>query len=117
MSGRSGTPHETAAVERPVAVEDVLDGFGVQPMFLDQDPRGQSLRRVVVENRHGGLEHDRPPIEFPRHEMDCRTGDPDSMGPGLTLRLDTWKGREQRGGGRSECDWETRPGTFYPAGA
>jgi hypothetical protein len=45
------------------AVEHDLDGGRVDPVFLDENPRRQRLFRVLVVDRHRGLEHDGPRVE------------------------------------------------------
>ena len=43
----SGKEPRTGGPHRPAAVEDQLNGGGIETMLLDQDPRGQRLGRVV----------------------------------------------------------------------
>src|SRR4051812_39710103 len=89
--------NEPAAVDRPVSIEDQLDRLGVQAMLLNQDPGGQRVACVVVEDRHRRLDHDWTGVELTGHEVYRRARDADSMGPRLSLSVDAWKRGEQRG--------------------
>jgi len=60
----------------PVAYLDPAVGppanhLGVEPAFLDLDPRRQAFGRVALEHRHRGLRHDRTTIRSIVHEMYC----------------------------------------------
>ena len=47
--------HEPAAAHRPAAIEDQLNGGGIEPVLFDENPRGQRLGRVVSADGHGRL--------------------------------------------------------------
>jgi hypothetical protein len=66
-------------------------------VFLDQDPRRQRVDRVIVVDRHGGLQHDRSAIEFERHQVHGCAGDFHAVRERLLLRIGAGKGRQQRG--------------------
>ena len=57
-------PDETAAVERPSALQHDADGFGIDAMFLDEDPRRQRLDRIIVEHGYRRLKDDRTAVEL-----------------------------------------------------
>ena len=55
--------------------EHVVDGLRIEPMFLDEDARGQRLYRIVGKNGDRGLPDDRAGVEIRCHEMDGGAGD------------------------------------------
>ena len=65
-------------------------------MLLDQDPRSQRLRRVLVVDGHRGLPDDRAGVEIGRDNVNSRATDLDAMRPRLALSFEAWERREQR---------------------
>ena len=65
-------------------------------MLLDEDTSRQGLDAVVIENRNGGLQHNRTIVEAGRHEMYRGAGHPDAVIECLTLRLEAGERRQQR---------------------
>ena len=56
-------PRESAAFDSPAAIEDELDGLGIEPMFLDEDPRGET-RAVSSGPARRRLQDDRTGVEL-----------------------------------------------------
>src|SRR5687768_16823513 len=74
-----GVSHEPTAVYVPAALEDGAHGFGIETMFLLEDPGRERFRRVGILDRDGGLRHDRPAVQFACDEMNGDAADLDAM--------------------------------------
>ena len=70
---------ELSCVEVYLAVDDLLQRLGVEPVLLLQDPRGQRVRRVAFDHRHLALRDDRAAVvalvdQVYRHAADLLAG-------------------------------------------
>ena len=65
-------------------------------MFLDQNARGEGVGRVLVVDRHDGLEHDRASIELRGNDVHGGTTDLDAVVPRLGLPVEPGEGRQER---------------------
>ncbi len=65
-------------------------------MLLDKDARGESFRRVGVENGHRGLQHDGSRVEVAVDEMNGGAAHLHAVLPRLVLRLEPGEGGQQR---------------------
>ena len=66
-------------------------------MLFDQDPRGECLNRVIVEQRHGGLQDDRTVVQLGGHEMHGGARDSHAMVERLPLRVESGECRQEGG--------------------
>src|SRR5262245_21965814 len=87
---------ESTSVGPPLAGEHAPNRVRVNAMFLDENPRAEALRRVVVEDRHRGLQHNRSRVELVRDEMDRRAAHADAILQRLSLCVQTGERRQQR---------------------
>src|SRR3972149_4476680 len=76
LTDRMGCRERRMQHDGPVAYLDPAVGppanhLGVEPAFLDLDPRREAFERVALEHRHRGLRHDRTAIRSIVHEMYC----------------------------------------------
>ena len=76
-------------------------------MFLDQDPGGQGVMGIFVQHRYGGLHDDGAGIHPCIHKVDGAAGDLHPVVQGLSLGIQSRKGRQQ---GRMDVDDLVVPG-------
>ena len=88
-TNRWPTTDQPPSSTRPIAL-------GIDPVLLDKDPRGERIHGVVIENRHGRLQHNRSPIEVCGHQMHGRASHPDTVFERLALCVQAWERRQQR---------------------
>src|SRR4051794_30638971 len=91
--GSSAT--EPTPLDAPAAVEDDLHRFRKDAVLLDENSLGERRRRVVLEHRHGGLEHDWTAVELAGHEMDGCATHSNAVRERLRLRVDARESRKQ----------------------
>ena len=79
------------AADLVVAADDAGNGFGVGEVFFGQDPRGEGMGIIGVENRNRALDDDGAVIELFVDEMNSAAGYFDAVIEGLLLRVEARK--------------------------
>src|SRR6188768_3178329 len=65
-------------------------------MLFRENPCGERVDRIRLQDGHDALQDDRPSIELGRHEMHGHAGNLDTVFEGLSLRVHAWKRRQER---------------------
>src|SRR5688572_14031729 len=94
-AGRLPEARKTPAVDTPGSVKDDSNGFGIREVFLLEDARRQRVTRIVVEDGHGPLKHNRSGIKLAGDEMHGHSAHSDAMLERLTLGVNAGKGWQQ----------------------
>jgi len=89
--------NEAAITNLILTAEDACDSLGVCYVFLDQNSLGEGVCVVRIKHRDGALQNDRAVVQFFIHKMNRASGDLCPVVQGLLVRIQTWKGGEQRG--------------------
>ena len=66
-------------------------------MLLAQDARRQARRGIAGAHRDGGLDHDRPLVDFGAHEMNRAAVQFHSGGQRARMRVEPRERRQERG--------------------
>src|SRR5260370_25600543 len=116
MCERPSSPNHPPSHNSVFAFQHDAHSLGINPVLLRQNPRRQRLLRVLIANRHRGLQHNRSGIQILIHEVHRASGKFHAIFQRLPRRFQPLKQWQQRRmnikntiGERSNEKWRNHP--------
>src|SRR6185436_225758 len=75
----TGADHDAVALELELAVEEPADCLRINPVFLLEHARSETLHVIARQDRHRGLHDNGTMVEFRSDEMNRATMDSDAF--------------------------------------